>query len=330
MREPLVSICCLTYNHEPYIRQCLEGFLMQKVNFRFEVLIHDDASTDKTPQIIREYEEKYPKTIKPIYQNENQYSKGVRVTWVYQFPRAKGKYIALCEGDDYWIDPDKLQKQVDFLELNPNYGMVCTDYNKYFQRNNKFKRHCFRYSKYKEIVKFEDYILDMSSIGTSTVMFRKEVTSNYRNEIYDSVKKKFIVGDTPLWLYISANSKIAVLSYITSVYRILDNSACHFSDPETHFAFVKKGFLIADYFFQRYAPENKELENKLTIKKLRADLFHGYRTLNKKIARQAYFELNKYNLSFSYKISSLLYYLGSTGKHLQRLTGFIFKLYAAR
>lgn len=127
MREPLVSICCLTYNHEPYIRQCLEGFLMQKVNFRFEVLIHDDASTDKTPQIIHEYEKKYPTIIKPIYQKENQYSKGIKVTTVYQFPRVKGKYIAFCEGDDYWTDKNKLQKQIDFLENNIKYVLTFHD-----------------------------------------------------------------------------------------------------------------------------------------------------------------------------------------------------------
>ena len=99
---PLVSICCITYNHAPYIRQCLDGFMMQQTNFTFEVLIHDDASTDGTADIIREYESKYPDIIKPIYQTENQYSKGVKVSATFNFPRAKGKYIAMCEGDDYW------------------------------------------------------------------------------------------------------------------------------------------------------------------------------------------------------------------------------------
>ena len=118
--SPLVSICCLTYNHEPYIRDCLEGFVMQQTNFIFEVLIHDDASTDNTVAIIKEYVAKYPDIIKPIYQTENQYSKGVKVTTVFNFPRAEGQYIAMCEGDDYWIDPLKLQKQVDLMVKNPD------------------------------------------------------------------------------------------------------------------------------------------------------------------------------------------------------------------
>lgn len=119
----VVSISCITYNHAPFIRQCLDGFLMQQTNFAFEVLIHDDASTDGTTEIIKEYEARYPDVIKPIYEEENQWVKGRRGSAVFNFPRARGKYIALCEGDDYWTDPLKLQKQVDFLEKNPDYVM---------------------------------------------------------------------------------------------------------------------------------------------------------------------------------------------------------------
>lgn len=117
---PLVSICCITYNHGPYIRDALEGFLSQKVDFPIEILIHDDASTDETPEIIREYKARYPQVIKPILRTENQYSKGISNISVFNFPRARGKYIAMCEGDDYWIDPGKLQAQVDYLEAHPD------------------------------------------------------------------------------------------------------------------------------------------------------------------------------------------------------------------
>lgn len=130
---PIVSICCTTYNHARFIRQCMDGFLQQKTNFPIEVLIHDDASTDGTQDIIREYEKKYPNIVKPIYQKENQYSKGVKVSLVYNYSRARGKYIALCEGDDYWTDPYKLQKQVDFLESHPDYVMCSHRFNQYIQ-----------------------------------------------------------------------------------------------------------------------------------------------------------------------------------------------------
>lgn len=119
MDNIVVSICCIAYNAEKYIAQTLDSFLMQKCSFDYEILIHDDASTDNTAAIIREYEEKYPSIIHGVYQTENQYSKGVRISITYLYPKAKGKYIALCEGDDFWTDSNKLQMQVDALENNP-------------------------------------------------------------------------------------------------------------------------------------------------------------------------------------------------------------------
>lgn len=119
----LVSICCLTYNHKNYIRQCLDGFVMQKTSFAFEVLVHEDASSDSTGEILMEYELKYPNLFRCVYQKENQFLKQNTLVNIL-FRMAKGKYLALCEGDDYWTDPYKLQKQVDFLESNPTYSAV--------------------------------------------------------------------------------------------------------------------------------------------------------------------------------------------------------------
>lgn len=119
-----VSVYCLAYNHEKYIRKTLEGFAGQKTNFRFKVIIHEDASTDSTAQIIREYEEKYPHIFDVIYQKENQYSKRVNFFAQYILPRSEGKYITFCEGDDYWCDEYRLQKQFDIMEANPD--LVCS------------------------------------------------------------------------------------------------------------------------------------------------------------------------------------------------------------
>lgn len=113
--KPLVSISCITYNHELYIEDTLKGFLIQETNFPFEILLHDDASTDRTADIIREYEARYPAIIKPVYQIENQHSKGVRISATFNYPRALGIYVALCEGDDFWISPTKLKDQVSTL-----------------------------------------------------------------------------------------------------------------------------------------------------------------------------------------------------------------------
>ncbi len=115
----MVSVICLAYNHKAYIRDALEGFVRQQTDFPFEVLVHDDASTDGTAEIIREYAERYPETIRPIIETENQYSKEVVIARDILFPLVRGRYIALCEGDDYWSDPLKLSKQVAALEAHP-------------------------------------------------------------------------------------------------------------------------------------------------------------------------------------------------------------------
>lgn len=122
MDNILVSVICTAYNHEKFIKDAIEGVVNQKTNFNYELIVHDDASTDGTASVIREYEEKYPQLIKAIYQKENQYKKR-RIYESILFPIVRGKYIAFCEGDDYWISRDKLQKQIDFMESHEEYSM---------------------------------------------------------------------------------------------------------------------------------------------------------------------------------------------------------------
>lgn len=124
--EVMVSIHCMAFNHESFIEDAIHGFLIQETSFPFEVLIHDDALTDNTAEIIKSYVEKYPEIIKPIYQKENTYSKGYK-SGFFNLMRVKGKYTALCEGDDFWFDKNKLQMQVEFLEKNPTYVMCGHD-----------------------------------------------------------------------------------------------------------------------------------------------------------------------------------------------------------
>ena len=124
-RNPVVSICMITYNHEEFISEAIEGVLMQKTNFPLELIISEDCSTDKTREICIEYQQKYPEIIKLQLPEKNL---GMIQNSLSTLKACRGKYIALCEGDDYWTDPDKLQKQVDFLEVNKEYGMCYTNY----------------------------------------------------------------------------------------------------------------------------------------------------------------------------------------------------------
>ncbi len=122
----MVSVTCVTYNHKDYIRDMIEGVLSQKTQYKYELIIHDDASSDGTTEIIKEYADKYPDIIVPLYETENQYLKGTDVGSLF-LPYIRGRFVANCDGDDYWIDPYKIQKQVDYLLDHPRIIGCCTN-----------------------------------------------------------------------------------------------------------------------------------------------------------------------------------------------------------
>lgn len=219
--KPLVAIKCATYNHEPYIRDCLEGFVMQKTGFPFVAIVHDDASTDGTAAIVKEYAEKYPDIIKPIFETENQYSKhdGSLNRIMDDACAATGaKYLTLCEGDDYWIDPLKLQRQVDFMEANSDYTMCF--HNIKVRCNDTYSSFTNHYNKTKDapikdvIQRGGDFVPTLSMLIRSSVYFNapKEVFSQY-------------VGDYPLQIYLAMAGKVRYFHEIMGVYRVSPSSA---------------------------------------------------------------------------------------------------------
>lgn len=209
MEKVLVSIRCLAYNHESYIRQCLDGFVMQKTSFCFEAIVHDDASTDGTAAIIREYAEKYPNIIKPIFETENQYSKHDGSLREIMNSACKGKYIAMCEGDDYWIDPYKLQKQVDFMEQHPDY--VACFHNARVQYNNHVA--LFNNLEEKHHTSTEDIIKRQWFIATPSLL--------YRNIALEMPKwsKEVVNGDYLMELLLAKEGRFYYMDDVMSVYR---------------------------------------------------------------------------------------------------------------
>lgn len=245
---PLVAIRCITYNHESYIRDALEGFVMQKTNFPFVAIVHDDASTDTTADIIREYAEKYPDIIRPIFETENQYSKaGNPLGRIMQeaIELVGAKYVAMCEGDDYWTDPYKLQKQVDFLESHPEYGMCYTKIRRYDQIKSKFIDEWG--GPYES---FSDLLVG-NTIPTVSVLLRADMIKLYMDDIKPE-EQNWKMGDYPKWLYISAKSRIKFLPEITGVYRILNQSASHLVNLSNQIKFIINYREIALYFAQRF------------------------------------------------------------------------------
>lgn len=228
LEKPLVSIICDVYNHGPYLRQCLDGFIMQETTFPIEILIHDDASTDDSQEIIKEYYKKYPVIIKPIIQKENQYSKGIGIWKTYQFPRVEGKYIAICEGDDYWTDPLKLQKQVDFLENHPAYSCCVHETQKLYQ-----DKGCI-YKAHKILQKNPNgFSFDLNYHGwlihPLTLVFRKNAIDY---EKYNRCKK---TRDNTLVYFLLKAGKAFLSPEIMSVYRIHSSGICSGASYDTYF-----------------------------------------------------------------------------------------------
>ena len=210
----MVSVICLAYNHEKYIRQTLEGFISQKTNFPFEVIIHDDASTDGTADIIRTYTGQYPDIIHPIFQEENQHSKHIKISRTIIPDCVSGKYVAFCEGDDYWIDPLKLQKQYDFMESHPDYSMcVCPSKWVNMESGITFIRPKIENDR---DVLVEEVILEEKGrpFQTASVFMKTDLWKEW-----PEWRSHYPVGDTSTALQAGIHGKIRMISDVMCVYR---------------------------------------------------------------------------------------------------------------
>jgi glycosyltransferase involved in cell wall biosynthesis len=210
----MVSIYCMAYNHEKYIADAIESFLMQKTNFAYEILIHDDASTDRTAEIIKEYTSRYPDLMKPIYQTENQYSKGAR-PGKYNRERAQGKYMAICEGDDYWTDPLKLQKQVDYMEKHPECSLCVHAAFRVSPDKTKLKS-AVRPNQGDKIYSVEEVILEGGGLFATNSMLYPAVFNYNRPNFFEDAP----IGDYPLAIYLALHGTVYYIDEFMSVYRV--------------------------------------------------------------------------------------------------------------
>lgn len=221
MKDIKVSVVCLAYNHKLFIEKMLYSLVSQHTSFDYEILIHDDASTDDTQSIIKKYEMLYPEVIKPIYQTDNKYSKGIDPNEVYNYPRAQGKYIAFCEGDDYWSDPDKLQSQYDIMESHQDCS-ICVHGTQCISKDGAVVNRYFPPIEINQgIISSQDYFhLELATscwiFQTSSYFIRASVLHDYLSEY----KNQYPVGDLPIVLYSLLKGNCYYLKKNMSCYRL--------------------------------------------------------------------------------------------------------------
>lgn len=255
-KSPLLSIHCLVYNHAPHLRKCLDGFVMQQTSFKFEAIVHDDASTDGSADIIREYAEKYPDIIKPIIEEENQYSKRDGSIERIMDEASTGKYMAFCEGDDHWTDPFKLQKQVDFLESHTDYAFSHTAYATHDVINDKYGFNEgveVANNKFKDIYQPADMVFQPGPLVlTLTVVARRELIQKAKQEDRFLFSGYFMMGDTTLWFMLARYGKVHYLAERTATYSILQESASHSNNIMKRWRFFLSCQEMKMYICKRY------------------------------------------------------------------------------
>ncbi|WP_370560273.1 glycosyltransferase [Edwardsiella tarda] len=212
-----ISIVCITYNHSQYICQAIDGFLKQRTIYKFNIIIHDDCSNDETQDILIAYKNKYPNIIKLILQKENQYSKNKKPSKI-AISASDAKYIALCEGDDYWIDELKIDTQVRELECNDKYKLCFT---KASVLKDGLLIEKYDYGKEKKILNANEFIeIGGGACATNSIVFRKSIM-DFMPLWYDAAP----VGDAFVQAYGAIPDGVIYLPINTAVYRFLSNGS---------------------------------------------------------------------------------------------------------
>lgn len=258
MSEPLVSVKMITYNHAPYIVQAIEGVLMQKTNFPFDLVIGEDCSTDGTREIVFDYAKRHPEIIRVVTSDENV---GARKNSLRTNEAFRGKYIAWCEGDDYWCREDKLQMQVDYLESHPEYGLVHSEIDVYYEHNQTLVS---KYQKKQNVVnnkEFNDlfyeilvnnYLLQTCSVCVRTNLFLEVL----ENEPLVFKTNRFLLGDKALWLELSKISKFHYINETLAIYRKHEGGVS-FNVHEPSIQFELSVFDLITYYIDKYNYKDK-------------------------------------------------------------------------
>lgn len=265
---PVVSVHVLTYNHGPYIGKALESIANQQTTFPYEILIGEDCSTDNTQDVCREYQKKYPDKVRLFVSDSNV---GARRNNIRLRPHVRGKYLAICEGDDYWCDPLKLQKQVDYLEAHPECALVCTNYDRYFQDTGRLEQRILpdeiEICQNHQEQAGEVFTRDVFAVTCSVCLRTQFVRQLWESDpvLYQSTR--FLMGDFQLFFGLAYRYPIHYLPESTTVYRIIGESASHSENPKKRVAFARSMLDITIYCLKTH-PLPPEYTNRVACRSI--------------------------------------------------------------
>jgi glycosyltransferase involved in cell wall biosynthesis len=270
----LVSVVLMCYNQKQYIPQALQCILQQQCSYPFEIVVGDDGSKDGSRELFLEYQQQYPDLIRIVAEGPN---KGVLGNWRDTVNLCRGKYVAVCHCDDYWHNPLKLEQQINFLENNPEYGLVHTDAHFLLTSNGAVIEDYN--SKHQKNIRdgavFEDLIAGTYYLSTLTVCFKKSLFDEFV-DINEFIKAGFIYEDLPTWLELSKRTKFKYLPVSTATYRIMQESVSRSKDLTKRFGFLKNHYVIKKYYIKKYNV-SKELEEEFEIMYHRKKFDMAYR-----------------------------------------------------
>lgn len=295
--RPRVAVRCITYNQEAFIAECLEGFVSQKTDFPFVAVIHDDASTDNTPAIIDQYATMYPNIIMPVCDNQNRHTEHT-LSYVMDIliDAYQPDFIAFCEGDDYWTDPYKLQKQVDYLDAHPECVMCHGDHIVINGQKRKTPPH------YDDEPFFGPGHIHVYPITSLTAVYRYTA---YKNTPKHAYNKNWLMGDTPLWIELSREGKFHFIPEVLGAYRFLSNSASHSADCSKIVKFWESENEINRFYSELYGFTYHELPRNTLYRNIQKQCFKNRDQVQ---ARKYWKEAKNYHAN---DIVCFLYYLSN-------------------
>ena len=313
--QALVSVVMLAYNHEPYLRRAIEGVLSQEIDFPIEILIGEDHSTDNTLGIAREYEEKHPNIIRVITSDHNV---GAMKNLQRLESSCRGKYVAYCEGDDYWHDSTKLRKQVSFLEQHPDYSFIHTEYRTYIIESGQLLLNEGKQPKnLNDADAYNEMLAGRRAAMTLTVCARHSVLQDILLSCPECYDPRFLMGDRQRWLELARRGRVKCLNEVLATHLALPESASRSASPDRLLRFRLSSKALIEHYIEKYdcAPEIKRLA------RLRAAILVLHATAelsDKKTARSIIDELRRHRVPISMR--AFLHYQGSRSPLTKRIT----------